>query len=252
MPSYKPSNITFPSALAGSSSEPAHGSPLSVGYAFYDDFISDSYWNSYNLNTSSLDTSKKSLISSNAITEAGIIRVTTGSLSSGEGGIITVGEPTINQYYLNIITSGFIYTCKLKRNSASINNIAYSGMITNPLNHPSAAGLPSFIGFRASLGNWYAIVKTGGGSETSVDLGLSSTVWNHLCFEFNGTNIIFSTFIADLNRKLYKKVLAIIDNTHFYTGGYNIVAGTYNIGLVTTTIRTLDVDYINVGGRAER
>lgn len=188
-----------------------------------------------------------------AATEAGIIRITTGT-STSDGAVLGFGGATLP--FRSAVPAGTIWATKVRAPTVSTNLTAWSGLVSSITGVPRGADASGFIGVcgdAAGAGvNWRGIVRSGG-SETAVDLGVAmGSTWRVLGFEVTTDDEVQFFTLTMSDRLLFSRTdVGDPVSTNIPTGGQLTVAA-LGVQTQTTSAATAESDWYALGGRIAR
>ena len=186
--------------------------------------------------------------------EIGILQATTQSTSNRGCTLTQGGVSSLYRYP----PPGSIWACKLRLTSGTVSYELWSGFSSVPDGRVQTADATQFLGVRANGGNLFGVVKSNGGIEATVDLGVTAegTTWRTVGFEVLGTTAdpAFQFFRLDANGS-EREVWDRTDIGQPLTGiTISASLGPVALGILTTsaTAKTAQIDYWAWGGRIAR
>lgn len=248
-------------ALGGAYPAPALGLPPAAGPCMFDDFTPDHGAKAKSL-YGELDWDQNVIVGASTMTaitpssweEIGILQVTT-QASAGRGSTLTQGSVAVLYRYP---PPGSIWACKLRLTSGTVNYELWTGFASVIDGRVQTADATQFVGVRANGGNLFGVVKSGAGTEATVDLGFTAegTTWRTVGFEVGGTTADPTFQFFTLNTDASEREVWDRQDVGDPLTGITISASLTPIalGILTTsaTAKTAQIDYWAWGGRIAR
>ena len=239
-------------ALAGYYPEPGLGHPLLAGAAFFDDFRWNTVVQPWAQTTITSAPTWTPQTASGAI---GVRQIVTAG-SANTGGVLRMGASATD--IPDMPVAGTEFSSRVRITSTEANTVLWTGFSSATTTTPETANNVQFIGFRSVAGTLVGLCKTGagGGSETTVPMGIGLSEWRNLGWsvvDTDGAGTLGVQFWrADTSDRRALRITRVGSpvTTTLPSGAMYLAA----LGLVTTTAsaRTAQIDFVSHCGRTAR